>query len=326
MSAVANFDLSTIRAAAARLEGRIVRTPLLESPRLNDIAGLRVLVKPECLQLTGSFKIRGALNRALVMPAEDRGRGLVAFSAGNHGQGVAAVARQLGVPAVIVMPESAPRVKIDNCRWWGADVVLFDPSTEDREAVAAGIVRDRGMALIPPFDDHDVMSGQGTVGLEIAEDLDRLGVRPNAVFVSTSGGGLASGVIEALSESYADIEGVIVEPRGGDKTGRSLAAGRLVTLPASPTIMDALAAPNAGVKTSAALRRRRVRGVTVTDEQALRAMAVAFETLRIVVEPGGAAALAAVLASGSAVGQAVVVVASGGNVDPALFSQALATI
>lgn len=158
------FDLSTIRAAAARLEGRVVRTPLLESPQLNEIAGARVLVKPECLQLTGSFKIRGALNRAMVMSAEDRARGLVAFSAGNHRQGVAAAARLLGVPAVVAMPKSAPEVKIGNCRWWGADVVLFDPATEDRETVTAGIVHDRGMALIPPFDDYDVMSGQGTVG------------------------------------------------------------------------------------------------------------------------------------------------------------------
>ena len=319
------FGVSTIRVAAARLDGRIVRTPLLESPLLNELTGARVFVKAECLQLTGSFKIRGALNRALTMPDEERARGLVAFSAGNHGQGVAAAARLLGIPAVVVMPTTAPKVKIKNCQWWGAEVVLFDPSTDDREEVSGAIVRDRGMALIPPFDDHDVMSGQGTVGLEIAEDLDRYGITPDAVLVNASGGGLASGVIEILRDRYPSIDAIIVEPAGRDKLGQSLAIGRPVSLAPSSTIMDALAGPSVGEKTLSALARHRIRAVTVTDDQALYAMASAFTTLRIVVEPGGAASLAAALADdGLVAGRTVVVVASGGNVDPETFTRALA--
>ena len=256
---------------------------------------------------------------------EERARGLVAFSAGNHGQGVAAAARLLGIPAVVVMPTTAPKVKIKNCQWWGAEVVLFDPSTDDREEVSGAIVSDRGMALIPPFDDHDVMSGQGTVGLEIAEDLDRYGITPDAVLVNASGGGLASGVIEILHDRYPSIDAFIVEPAGRDKLAQSLALGRPVSLAPSSTIMDALAGPSVGEKTHSALARHRIRAVTVTDDQALYAMACAFTTLRIVVEPGGAASLAAALADdGLVAGRTVVVVASGGNVDPETFTRALA--
>lgn len=181
MGEVMTFDISTIRAAAERIQGRIVRTPLLESPQLNESVGARVLVKAESLQLTGSFKIRGALNRVFSLSEEEKARGLVAYSVGNHGQGVAAAAKLAGVPAAIVMPHTAARVKIENCRWWGAEVVLFDPATDDRVAVSEALVRERGMILVPPFDDHDVMSGQGTVGLEIVEDLAAAGIDPGAI-------------------------------------------------------------------------------------------------------------------------------------------------
>ena len=196
-AAMDEFGIEAIRQAAARLQGRVVRTPLLESPMLSERAGCRLFVKAESLQLTGSFKIRGALNKILSMDEPARRAGIVAFSAGNHGEGVAAAARAVGCPAVIVMPNTAPRIKVDNCRWWGAEVVAYDPQTEDRVEVAQRAARSRGMAVVPPFDDHAVMAGQGTCGLEIAEQLNALQVVPDAVVINCSGGGLASGVAEA---------------------------------------------------------------------------------------------------------------------------------
>ncbi|WP_069861856.1 threonine ammonia-lyase [Streptomyces malaysiensis] len=323
---VPGFGIDAIHEAARRLTGHVVRTPLLNSPMLDELVGARVLVKAECLQLTGSFKVRGALNALLTLDEDARRAGIVAYSAGNHGQGVAAAARLADCPAVIVMPNSAPRIKVDNCRWWGAETVLYDPRTEDREEVARKILQMRGMTLVPPFDDPGVMAGQGTVGLEIAEQARELGLTPDTVLVNCSGGGLASGVLTALNDAFPGLANHIVEPAGFDKMARSLAAGRVCANPhPSGGLMDALAGPVAGARPLAVLRHYDVTGLTVTDEEALAAMGAAHRFLKIVVEPGGAASLAAVVSGKADVrDEVVVLVASGGNVDPEVYRRALA--
>ncbi|MBO3676180.1 threonine/serine dehydratase [Streptomyces sp. NEAU-YJ-81] len=323
---VPGFGMDAIHEAARRLSGHVVRTPLLTSPMLDELVGARVLVKAECLQLTGSFKVRGALNALLALEEEARRAGIVAYSAGNHGQGVAAAARLAGCPAVIVMPHDAPQIKVDNCRWWGAETVLYDPRTEDREEVARKILQDRGMTLIPPFDDVRVMAGQGTVGLEMAEQARELGLTPDAVLVNCSGGGLASGVIAALHHAFPGMVNHIVEPAGFDKMARSLATGRVCANPHPPGgLMDAISGPAAGARPLAVLRHHDVTGLTVTDEEVLAAMGTAHRLLKIVMEPGAAASLAALLSGKVDVrGRTVALVASGGNVDPAVYRRALA--
>jgi threonine dehydratase len=319
------IDIASIRRAAERLAGCVVRTPLLNSAMLDELAGCRVLVKAEPLQKTGSFKIRGALSKILSVPEERRKGGFVAFSSGNHGQAVAAGARMAGAPAVIVMPKDAPAIKIESCRWWGAEVVLFDRVADDREAIGKRIERERGMTLVPPFDDPEVMSGQGTMGLEIVEQLAEVGAKPGALLVNCSGGGLASGVVTAVRDAFPDTRCYTVEPAGFDKMARSLASGepqRNERLTGS--IMDALMAQAPGRLTLTTLRANGVKGLSATDDEALDAMAAAFRTLKLVVEPGGAAALAALLARKVDLeGKTVVVVCSGGNVDPAMFARAL---
>ncbi|MBI0376666.1 threonine/serine dehydratase [Streptomyces albiflaviniger] len=325
-AAVPGFGIDAIHEAARRLTGHVVRTPLLNSPMLDDLVGARVLVKAECLQLTGSFKVRGALNALLALDEDARRAGIVAYSAGNHGQGVAAAARLAGCPAVIVMPSTAPRIKVDNCRWWGAETVLYDARTEDREEVARKIIEERGMTLIPPFDDPRVMAGQGTVGLEIAEQARELGLTPDTVLVNCSGGGLAAGVFTALDDALPGLANHIVEPAGFDKMARSLATGRVCANPHPPGgLMDAISGPAAGARPLAVLRHHDVTGLTATDEEALAAMATAHRLLKIVIEPGGAASLAALLSGKvDARGKVVALVASGGNVDPAVYRRALA--
>ncbi|MGY0064020.1 threonine ammonia-lyase [Streptomyces sp. LZ34] len=322
---VPGFGIDAIREAAKRLAGRAVRTPLLNSPMLDDLVGGRVLVKAECLQLTGSFKVRGALNALLALGKDARRGGIVTYSAGNHGQAVAAAARRAGCPAVIVMPRDAPRIKIDSCRWWGAETVFYDPETEDREEVARKILQARGMTLIPPFEDPRVMAGQGTVGLEIAEQARELGLTPDTVLVNCSGGGLAAGVITALNHEFEGLANHIVEPAGFDKMARSLATGRVCSNPRPPGgVMDAISGPVAGARPLAVLSRHEVTGLTVTDEEALASVGIAHRLLKIVVEPGAAASLAALLAGKADVrGRTVALVASGGNVDPAVHRQAL---
>jgi threonine dehydratase len=319
------IDIGHVREAAERLSGRIVRTPLLESAMLDAIAGCRVLVKAEPLQRTGSFKIRGALNKILSIPRERRAKGVVAFSSGNHGQGVAAAARMTGCPAVIVMPKDAPSIKIESCRWWGAEVVLFDRVIEDREAIGRRIENERGMTLVPPFDDTHVIAGQGTMGLEMAEQMREMGATPDAVLVNCSGGGLASGVITAIKEAFPQTRCYTVEPAGFDKMARSLESGEAQKNERlTGSIMDALMAASPGRLTLATLKGHGVQGLSASDEEALDAMAVAFRTLKLVVEPGGAAALAALLAKKIDLsGKTVAVVCSGGNVDPAMFARAL---
>lgn len=319
------FSLSDIEQAARRLDGRITRTPLLESAMLNELAQARVFVKAECLQLTGSFKYRGALNKVLAASDAQRAAGFVAFSSGNHGQGVAAAARAVGSPAVIVMPNTAPRVKVQNCRWWGAEVVLYDPQTEDRVEVARRVAAPRGLTLVPPFDDFDIMAGQGTCGLEIVQQLQALGVVPDAVVAGCSGGGLASGVAQAVQSAHPAARIVLAEIEGFEKFGRSLAAGAPQSNPRVPaTVMDALTGPVAGVRPLDVLLRAGAQSLGVSDEAALQAVAAAFRTLRIVLEPGGAAALAAVLQRRAEwQGRSLVVIASGGNIDAELFAQAI---
>jgi len=322
------LDLPTrddVLRAAERLRGVAVHTPLLRSERLDELAGGRVVIKPEVLQRTGSFKIRGAYNRLkqLVETGRDAG-GVVAFSSGNHAQGVAEAARLLGMKAAIVMPSDAPALKIDNTRRLGGEVILYDRWTEDREAICARVAAERGATVVPSFDDAGVISGQGTVGLEIAADARALGVKLDAVYVPASGGGLAAGIGLALDPETALYT---AEPAAMDDHARSLEAGeRLANDPAARSICDALLAPMPGRITFALNKARLSGGVTATDDEALKAMGFAYEVLKLVVEPGGAVALAALLAGRiDARGRTIAIVLSGGNVSPDVFMRALAS-
>lgn len=320
------FSIEHIRQAATRLQGKIVNTPLLSSPQLNELAGCTLLVKAENLQMTGSFKIRGALNKILSLADHERQRGIVAFSSGNHGQAVAAAAKQAGCHATIVLPTTAPKIKVDNCRWWDADVITYDPQTEDREEVGMKFVSERGMTLVHPFDDHSVMAGQGTAGLEMAEQARAGGHAIDTVVINCSGGGLSSGVITAVDHAFPGIEIFLAEPEGGQKMARSLASGHPERNPAgAQTLLDALSGPNTGAKPLEVLKRYAVTCLKASNDDALHAMAVAFRLLKIVAEPGAAASLAAILNNpGMFSGKTVAMVCSGGNVDPALFRRALA--
>jgi threonine dehydratase len=326
-SARAVPGIEDVRAAAGRLAGRAVPTPLLESPVVNARLGGRLLVKAETLQRTGSFKFRGAYNTIVQLDAAARRAGVVAYSSGNHAQGVAAAAQLLGIPATIVMPADAPAIKIANTRGYGAEVVLYDRYRESREETAQRIASARGASIIPPFDHPHVIAGQGTAGLELAAQAAALGVGLDAVIVPCSGGGLAAGCALALE---AESPGTLVysaEPLGFDDLRRSLLAGeRVGNEAAARSICDALLAPMPGAIPFAILRRRLAGGLAVSDAEVLAAMAVAFADYKLVVEPGGAAALAAVLSGKLAIaGKTVAVVASGGNVDGDTFARALAT-
>lgn len=305
-----------VAAAAKRVGPHVVRTPLLPL----DWRGDRLWVKAECLQEGGSFKLRGATNRLLLLSEAERERGVVAFSSGNHAQGVAIAARRLGIAAAIVMPADAPRVKVEATRAAGAEIIFYDRAGESREAIAARLADARKATLVPSFDDVDIIEGQGSVGVEIGEQL---GAPPDRVLVPCGGGGLAAGI--ALALPGAGI--VTVEPEGWGDMAESLVAGRPVPVrePAPPTRCDALQTKLVSPLTLAALRRSGASGLTVTEAEVEVAMAVAARHLRLVAEPGGAAALAALLAdkAGSASGRTVVVV-SGGNVDPALYAGILA--
>ncbi|WEV77190.1 threonine/serine dehydratase [Janibacter cremeus] len=319
-----DFGIETIRDAARRIEGQVRVTPLLSSPVLDELTGARVLVKAESLQLTGSFKIRGALNTLRSLTDAERSAGVLAFSTGNHGQAVAASARMTGARATVVMPQDAPRVKVEGVRWWGGEVVFYDPATQDREEVGRGLVEERGLTLVHPYDDVRVMSGQGTVGLEIVDQLREGGHSPDAVVVPCSGGGLSSGVFEAVRDAHPGATPFVVERDGYPKMARSLASGRVEKVPAVPVFLDAIGSPTVGRHTLAALSRHPVDPLTVTDDEAGVAMREAFRTLKLVVEPGGSAALAAVLAHRERfAGRTVVLVASGGNVDASVYAEVL---
>ena len=316
-------DMPLIRAAAARLAGNIRRTPLLHAPLLDRVAGRRIFVKAECLQLTGSFKARGGWSAVSALDPQARARGVIAYSSGNHAQGVALAAARHGVPCVILMPSDAPAVKIANTRAYGAEVVLYDRATEDRDAIGDRLAADRGLTLIKPFDDPQVIAGQGTTGLEIAAQVAQVGVTQAPVLVCCGGGGLASGIALALEADAPGLRVQTAEPAGFDDMARSLAAGAPIRNPATTgSICDAILTPQPGQLTLPILSRLAGPGLVVTDDQALQAMALAFTPLRIVLEPGGAVALAAALFSPD-LPDTVICVATGGNVDPATFAQAL---
>lgn len=316
-----------IRAARARLAPHLVATPLLEHPTLNERVGGRVLLKCENLQRGGAFKFRGAYNKIAQVDRAAFAGGVVACSSGNHAQGVAAAATLLGMASAIVMPADAPAMKVARTKAFGGEVVPYDRVSEDREAIAARLCAERGAAMVHPFDDPDVMAGQGTVGLEIVEQAAALGARPDAVLVACSGGGLAGGIATAVKASLPETEVFTVEPAGFDDMARSLRSGkRERNARLSGSICDALLAETPGETTFAVAQNVLAGGLVVADEEVRAAIRFAFTDLKLVIEPGGAVALAAILAGHYPVrGRTVVGVVSGGNIDPGMLCAILGT-
>jgi threonine dehydratase len=318
--------IAEIEAAATRLAGVVRRTPLLAGTPLDEVVGGRLLFKAECLQRTGSFKLRGAYNRLVQLDAGRRRAGVVAFSSGNHAQGVAAAAKMLGIAATIVMPSDAPAIKLANTRALGAEVVLYDRFREDREAIAHRLVGERDATLVPAYDDPHVVAGQGTAGFELMQQAAELGLTPDQVLVPTSGGGLTAGTAIAVRaiEPRAVVYGV--EPEAFDDTRRSLAAGTLLrNPPEARSICDALQSSPPGTLTFAINRELLAGILTVSDTEVQAAMARAFRDLKLVVEPGGAVAFAAALSRKIPLaGRTTAILLSGGNVDPETFAAALA--
>jgi threonine dehydratase len=319
-------DFNDVRAAARRLEGHARRTPLLAGTPLDALTGGRILLKLETLQHTGSFKFRGAWNRLVQLNEAERAAGVVAFSSGNHAQGVAEAARRLGLRATIVMPADAPRTKMQNTRNLGAEIVEYDRDTESREQIAARLAAERGATLVPSYDDPDIIAGQGTAGLEIAEQAAELGLTLDDVIVCCSGGGLTAGIAIAIGEQVPGAGVWTAEPAAHDDHRRSLAAGRRQRnergAPAS--FCDALLAPIPGELTFAINQPRLRGGLAVSDDEVRQAIAFAARTLKLVVEPGGAVALACVLSGKiDARGRTVAVTLSGGNIDDDLLADIL---
>lgn len=327
MTTVQTPTFADIQDAARRIAGQAVRTPLLENAVLNERVGGRVLLKAETLQVSGSFKFRGAYNRISRFSDEEKARGVVAYSSGNHAQGVAAAAARIGTRALIVMPADCPAVKIEGVKSFGGEVRLYDRWTESREAIGAEIAAERGSVLVPPFDDFHVMAGQGTAGLEMAEQAKGLGATLDVVCAPASGGGLVGGIALAMEALSPSTKVYVAEPADYDDHARSLAAGVRTGHGANPppSICDALMAPMPGEVTWPANGRLLAGAVSATDAEVAEAMRFAFRTLKLVVEPGGAAALAALL-NGQlpATGRTVGAVLSGGNVDPGLYARVLA--
>jgi threonine dehydratase len=315
-----------VDAAAARLEGVAVRTPLINSPVLDAAIGARVFLKAEILQRTGSFKFRGAYNRIAQIAPEKKAGGVVAYSSGNHAQGVAAAAQILGLRAVIVMPSDAPKAKIERTRALGAEVVLYDRVKEDRAAIARRIAGERGATVVPPYDDPMIIAGQGTIGREIVEDLAALGLKPDVVVIGASGGGLAAGVALGVKSRVPETKFYTAEPEGFDDTARSFRSGKRETnAKMSGTICDALMTQTPGEITFPINRELIGEGVAASDAEVARAVAFAFRELKLVVEPGGAIGLAALLAGRPDVkGKVVAAVLSGGNVDAEMFDRLIA--
>jgi threonine dehydratase len=317
------IGIADIEAAAERLDGIAVRTPLIRSHALDEAARGTVLVKPECLQVTGSFKIRGAYNFLSQLTPAESGRGVVAFSSGNHAQGVAKAGALLGVSTAIVMPEDAPRAKLDNTRRLGGEVITYDRYTGDREAIAREIAAERGAVVVPSYDHEYIIAGQGTVGLEIAEQCAELDVRPDQALVCCGGGGLIAGSATALKDAFPDVRVHTVEPEDFDDTKRSLESGRRERVADDArSICDALQAHTPGKITFEINRELLGHGLAVSDAEVREAMRFAFRNLKLVVEPGGAVALAALLANKiETVERTTVVVISGGNVDRELYAE-----
>ena len=324
-------NIADVRDAAERLAGVAAVTPLLENPTLNARAGRRVLLKFEGAQLTGSFKFRGAYNRLVRLAAEEREAGVVAWSSGNHAQGVAAAAQRLGIPATIVMPADAPAIKQDNTRRLGARIVSYDRWTESREEIAMRLAAQRGAVIVPSFDDPHVIAGQGTIGLELLNQTMALGCAIGEVIVPCGGGGLIGGIATAVKAQVPDARFYSAEPQGFDDMARSLAAGhRVANEPGGDSLCDALLTPSPGLLTFPIAQSVIERGLAVSDAQVCEAVRFAFGVLKLVVEPGGAAALAALLSGLVPAGpepargpSVTVIVLSGSNVDPALYAAIL---
>jgi threonine dehydratase len=312
--------------AAERLAGVALHTPLVASPVLDALTGGRIYLKAETLQRTGSFKFRGAYNKLSSIPAERRAGGVVAFSSGNHAQGVAHAAKLLDMPAVIVMPRDAPRPKRERTQAFGAEVVLYEREREDREAIARDLAARRGATLVPPYDDPMIIAGQGTAGREIVDDLALEGVTPDVVIVNASGGGLTAGIALAVKSRAPAARLYTAEPQGFDDHARSFRSGkREINNAASGSICDALMSPSPGRMTFEINRALVGEGLTASEEEVARAVAFAFRELKLVVEPGGAVGLAALISGKIDVtGKVAVAVLSGGNVDPELFYRLVA--
>lgn len=316
------MNIDMINQAASRAQGQVRRTPILNSNFIDRLAGRRVFVKCECLQVTGSFKYRGGWSAVSGLRPD---KGVIAYSSGNHAQGVAAAAAAHDLPSVIVMPSNAPALKIANTKDLGAEVVTYDRETESREKIGEAIAKERGLTLIRPFDEPFVVAGQGTAGLEIAEQAKELGINAREVLIPCGGGGLTSGVAIALADQAPDMVVRPVEPEGFDDVTRSLATGSIQkNKAANGSVADAILTPAPGNLTFPIMRELVGSGIVVSDDEALRAMAQAFLRLKIVVEPGAAVSLAAALFHGEDIsGDDVIVIASGGNVDPEMFSRAM---
>ena len=315
-------DLADIEGAAERLSGIAVETPLLRSAELDQSVGGRVLLKPESFQPIGSFKIRGAYNLLSQLSAEEARHGAVAWSSGNHAQGVALAGKLLGIKTTIVMPDDAPQAKLNNTRRLGGEIVTFDRYTEDREAIARGIAAERGAAIVPSYDHPHIIAGQGTVGLEIARQSQALGLPADQVVIPCGGGGLTSGCTVALKACLENVSVYTAEPEHYDDTAKSLESGERVSVSqTTPSICDALLAETPGQMTFDIMHRLGVRGLVVTEEDIRSAIRFAFRHLKLVVEPGGAAALAAILAGKlDTKDKTTAVVLSGGNIDVELFA------
>jgi len=311
-----------IHAAYGRIQPVVRQTPLLSSPFLDEIAGRKLLVKPECLQHTGSFKFRGAYAALSGMDAAKRARGVIAYSSGNHAQGVALAAKMHGTTATIIMPADAPEMKIANTKALGADVVLYNRANEDRDEIGARLSAERGLTLVKPFDDPLVIAGQASVGLEIAVQCE---VAEAEVLVPCGGGGLTSGMALALSEARPAWRVHPVEPEEFDDAARALISGkREENTRRDGSVCDAIITPSVGEITFPILRKHCAAGIVVREDEAMQAMALAFSRLKIVIEPGGAVALAAALFHGDKLsGDTVIAVASGGNVDAEMFARAV---
>jgi threonine dehydratase len=317
--------LKDIQRAYQRINEKIVRTPLLNSPRLDAIADRKLWIKAEPLQVTGSFKFRGACSAISALPNDTLNRGVVAYSSGNHAQGVALAAKVFGTQATIIMPHDAPANKVANTKTYGATVVHYERGVESREAIGQRLAQEHGFHLIKPYDDLDVIAGQGTIGLELAEQITEAGARAEALLCCCGGGGLSSGIAVALSELRPEIRVHTAEPEGFDDTARSLALGERISNPTEQgSICDAIITPTPGELTFPLLQKHAGDGFAVSDESVLVAMKTAFDTLKVTVEPGGAVALAAALNPETLPEEKeLIVILSGGNVDQQLFQQAL---
>lgn len=318
-------SLAAIEDAAARLQSVAVRTPLLVSAELDEAVGGKVFVKPECLQRTGSFKIRGAYNLMSRLDATRAARGVVAWSSGNHAQGVAAAGALLGIRTAIVMPQDSPAIKLERTRAYGGETILYDRYSGDREAIARQLAAQRGAELVPSYDHPDIIAGQGTVGLEIVEQATESNERPDQVLICCGGGGLSAGSATAIKARWPDCDVYIVEPQEFDDTARSLQAGvRVSNAAEARSFCDALQASTPGAMTFPINQRLLSGGLQVSDVEVGAAMRFAFQNLKLVTEPGGAVALAAALAGKIDMrGKTSVVVISGGNVDRALFAEVM---